>query len=618
MIYLDKSTDQQAVYIPKDEYTGTPGGHTTAILQSKDWEITHNGITRVSPDAGYDGVSGGTITVYVNSDTATTFEHLTAEENGEYVAGDSMAYSAVTVDVDMETPYEEGYASGYTSGVTHQKSLLASTAITLNGRYTREDGWNEVTVNVPTGGTIHNQTKDITATTNGEMVISYDEGYTGLEQVNLTVNVPQTGGTVHNQTKYVNFTGNTATTVTFDAGYTGLESVGIIVNVPEPEFSGLTATTNGDYTPSGFDGYSAVTVDVSATTTPLTATTNGTYTVPFGYDGYGTVKVQVPTTGATTAATVQVGMTELTTPATSVTCYGYATPVTGWTQLSAETAVTIDKWMMLDFEGYNNNTEVSTYPTYKTNETSGLLPYMSTFEQQLPYVNFGMSGFFQNSLPIQHIKIYDLGVLGTRNGLLDNQNMCWANPNIVDVTIENKGFAGYNVPTEFFRAFAGCPSLTSVTITQEFNNSDAIEMFVGSTALTYVNLSGLTCQSAGNCEGIFSGCISLETIEGFTGAIDYDSIDDTTNPFYNLPALANFSGFYLIGVNFSSNPTAEHTVDLSNSTALTHTSLVNLINNLGTVDSSVTNAKLILGATNLAKLTPAEQAMVINKNWQLS
>ena len=267
MVYLEKSTDQQAVYIPKDEYTGTPGGHTTAILQSKDWEITQNGITRVTPDAGYDGISGGSIVVYVNSDTATTFEHLTAEENGTYVPTGNTAYSAVTVDVDTETPYEEGYASGYTSGVTHQKSLLASTAITLNGRYTREDGWNEVTVNVPTGSTINNQTK------------------------------------------YVAFTANTATTVTFDTGYTGLESVGIIVNVPEPEYTELTATTNGTYTPSGYDAYSAVTVNVPQTggtnqdktvtitedigqnTSYISAHTSVTYDV--GYTGLGDVDVDV-------------------------------------------------------------------------------------------------------------------------------------------------------------------------------------------------------------------------------------------------------------------------------------------------------------------------------------
>lgn len=275
MIYLDKSTDQQPVYVPKDEYTGTPGGHT-AILQEKDWEITQNGITRVTPDAGYDGISGGSIVVYVNSDTATTFEHLTTQENGTYVPTGNTAYSAVTVDVDLETPYEEGVADGKAL----QKAKLASTTITRNGNFFREDGWNS-----------------------------------------LVIRVPQSGGTINNQAKEITITANTATTVTYDPDYTGLESVGIFVNVPSPSytFADITADTNNrTYYPAAFsaDAFTRVTVDIDTTpyydsgytegyasgrtdgidyqksllaTTTITA--NGNYTRADGWSG---VSVNVP------------------------------------------------------------------------------------------------------------------------------------------------------------------------------------------------------------------------------------------------------------------------------------------------------------------------------------
>lgn len=44
---------------------------------------------------------------------------------------------------------EAGYDTGYEEGKEYQKTLLVSTAITANGTYEREDGFNQVVVNVP-------------------------------------------------------------------------------------------------------------------------------------------------------------------------------------------------------------------------------------------------------------------------------------------------------------------------------------------------------------------------------------------------------------------------------------------------------------------------------------
>lgn len=48
--------------------------------------------------------------------------------------------------------YEEGFSDGHASGITEQKNKLTSTAITQNGTYTREDGFNSVYVNVAQTG----------------------------------------------------------------------------------------------------------------------------------------------------------------------------------------------------------------------------------------------------------------------------------------------------------------------------------------------------------------------------------------------------------------------------------------------------------------------------------
>lgn len=96
---------------------------------------------------------------------------------------------------DCDDAYNEGYGDGIESGITYQKSLLSSTAITSNGNYSNENGWNNIVVNVASGETINNQVKSSNLTVNGTYIVTYDSGYTGLERVDITVNVPQTGYT---------------------------------------------------------------------------------------------------------------------------------------------------------------------------------------------------------------------------------------------------------------------------------------------------------------------------------------------------------------------------------------------------------------------------------------
>ena len=90
---------------------------------------------------------------------------ITITENGHYVLDyDPTVYTGigkVDIDVDFNTEpfYNEGYEQGKTDGVNEQKSKLETINITENGRYTKEDGYNEIVVDVP----------DL----NG----SYDEGY---------------------------------------------------------------------------------------------------------------------------------------------------------------------------------------------------------------------------------------------------------------------------------------------------------------------------------------------------------------------------------------------------------------------------------------------------------
>ena len=252
MIYLDNTTEyRQKIWIPR-EVTNDDATGRTWDLQYKKYVINENGRQEILPDPGYEGISSGTINVYVSAATGVTFEELEVAENGVYVPTGDSAYSAVTVNVPVVTQdkdytltsadsrrtepivitpdegydgigklslstdfqcsesqymgeltqkgivnlnggpgsswyfknmvvkvnvqdteaFEEGYASGYTDGyatgytsgqtdgygegytsgqtdgAAYQKSLLTSTTITSDGTYTRENGYNSITVDV--------------------------------------------------------------------------------------------------------------------------------------------------------------------------------------------------------------------------------------------------------------------------------------------------------------------------------------------------------------------------------------------------------------------------------------------------------------------------------------
>ena len=113
------------------------------------------------------------------------------------------------------------------------------------------------------------------------------------------------------QNKQVNITENGTIMITADAGYDGLKSVELNVNVVDEDcyergledgfesgttyqkslLSSTALTENGTYTSE--NGFSAVTVNVHPDTTDLTVTVNGQYTPPSGFIGYSAVTVNV-------------------------------------------------------------------------------------------------------------------------------------------------------------------------------------------------------------------------------------------------------------------------------------------------------------------------------------
>ena len=69
--------------------------------------------------------------------------------DGYIIVEEDEVYDGLSrVVIDPQTLYNEGYGQGKTDGVNEQKSKLEPINITENGTYTKEDGYNQIEVNV--------------------------------------------------------------------------------------------------------------------------------------------------------------------------------------------------------------------------------------------------------------------------------------------------------------------------------------------------------------------------------------------------------------------------------------------------------------------------------------
>ena len=126
-------------------------------------------------------------------------------------------------------------------------------------------------------------------------------------------------------------------------------------------------------------------------------------------------------------------------------------------------------------------------------------------------------------------------------------------------------------------------------------------MFAGCSQLTQLVVSNFNTSTVTNMSNMFNGCKSLTTLN--VSNFNTSKVTNMTNFIVNASALQNFISC-AIPVSFEAS-----------GTALTHDSLMSIINNLATVTTTQT---LTLGSTNLAKLTDTEKAIATNKGWTLA
>ena len=146
--------------------------------------------------------------------------------------------------------------------------------------------------------------------------------------------------------------------------------------------------------------------------------------------------------------------------------------------------------------------------------------------------------------------------------------------------------------------------------------TSAMQMFYSSNYLKYVpdfNTSNVTTMYA-----MFQYSPNLITVP----KLNASKVVIISNIFGNCNNLTNLGGLENLGQAYDPTKSANYssyTLYLSTSNKLTHDSLMNVINNLYDIKSKGCNPQsLILGSTNLAKLTSEEIAIATNKGWTVS
>lgn len=201
-----------------------------------------------------------------------------------------------------------------------------------------------------------------------------------------------------------------------------------------------------------------------------------------------------------------------------------------------------------------------------------------------------------------------------------------------------------NVTTMVY-TFNGCSNLTTIP---EMNTSKVTtfqDTFHSCSKLT--TIPQLDTSSCTNFDSMINQCSlltaipQLDTSKGTTfNMFAYNCTNLTTipqldfskainlNAAFNCKNLTTLGGFVNLGKAYTQKTAnySSYTLTLSQSTNLTHDSLMNVINNLYDLNltydvangGTLYTQKLVLGATNLAKLTEEEIAIATAKGWSVS
>lgn len=154
--------------------------------------------------------------------------------------------------------------------------------------------------------------------------------------------------------------------------------------------------------------------------------------------------------------------------------------------------------------------------------------------------------------------------------------------------------------TDMKYMFQYCSNLTTIPEMDTSKVTTMDSMFRNCSSL--INIPPMNTSNVTIMKYMFQNCSNLTTVP----EMDTSKVTTMDGMFRNCSSLTDLGGF--IGLKCI--------LDLSESPLITHNSLMNVINKAADVTASPKN--LILGSTNLAKLSDEEKAIATNKGWFLN
>lgn len=189
--------------------------------------------------------------------------------------------------------------------------------------------------------------------------------------------------------------------------------------------------------------------------------------------------------------------------------------------------------------------------------------------------------------------------------------------------INRIGYAAANIRTAIANKGVIVPSSAKIEDYADLIDSIALDMsnikLSGSTFTTLPSLiANADWSQVTSAASMFNYCTYLTTVP----ELNLSNVTNITQMFRYCFALTNLGGFKNLGQAYLTSDAANYSnykLDLSSCTQLTHDSLMNVINNLYDIATKGCNTQqLVIGSTNLAKLTAEEIAIATNKGWSVS
>lgn len=173
--------------------------------------------------------------------------------------------------------------------------------------------------------------------------------------------------------------------------------------------------------------------------------------------------------------------------------------------------------------------------------------------------------------------------------------------------------------TMFYSMFYGCSKLKGPVTLDISKATNVVQMFTDCYEVEKITLANDENNKYISLNGTFKGCRKLIELN----AINCQKvIVISSSVFMECYKLKDFGGLIDIGEAYSTSANeniGDYAISFQFSNDLTHNSLMNIINGLYDIATKGVKAQqLILGSTNLAKLTAEEIAIATNKGWTVS